>query len=108
MGKRKSRDLNKLAEELEMAKADYELTPSKVTKLILLIRQQEYTILANQEEFEDRHGEMLDEFKATDDSIRRKSMMERMNKFEESHEMIMSKIQSDLDGTKKLLSKVVH
>lgn len=106
--KRKSRDLSRLAEELESAKVDYELTPSKVTKLILLLRQQEYTIKAAQEEFEDKHNELHDQFKATDDSIRRNSLMSMMAKYEESHEMIIEKMESDMEGTKKLLSKVVH
>lgn len=106
--KRSSRELELIAKELEQAKVEYELDPTQVSRLVLVIAQQKYAKQASTEEYEARMNSMTDALKSTDDRFERKSLNEKMKRLDENHDMIMSKLEGDIAVTGKMLSKLVH
>lgn len=103
-----SNDLESVAKALEQAKVEFEMDPSQVSKLVLVMAQQRYSKQASTDEYEARMNTLTDALKSTDDRFERKSLKEKMKKLDETHDMIMEKLDKDLEITGKMLGKMVH
>lgn len=100
--------ISKLREQVAEAKVEHELTGSEVTRLILLRKQQEYCLHASQEEYETKSNRLVDALRSTDDEFLRRALLEKQKVLDESHDVLVAKMEKDINLTTKMVARLVH